>query len=94
MGTKTVKFGHGMIMLVKAIMDEELFELISSNIYVGSFGDSEVITDRDGILVSFNQSYNQCTTCWVARLGWCCAFTGQQPDAAKQHSPSAAASYL
>ena len=57
MGTKTVKYGFGMLMLVKAVMDEELFELIDNNIYVGSFGDSETVADRDGVYVSVNHSY-------------------------------------
>lgn len=68
MGTKTVKYGFGMLMLVKAVMDEELFQLIDNNIYVGSFGDSEAVVDRDGKNVSVNHSYKPALSVGFARL--------------------------
>lgn len=71
MGTKTVKYGFGMLMLVKAVMDEELFQLIDGNIYVGSFGDSEAVVDRDGNNVSVKHSYKPALSVGFARLHRC-----------------------
>ena len=56
MGTKTVKWALGQVMLVKAVMDQELYDLIDNNIYVDKFNDSDTITDRNGVTVSASRS--------------------------------------
>ena len=56
MGTKTVKWALGQVMLVKAVMDQELYDLIDNNIYVDKFNDSDTITDRNGVTVSATPS--------------------------------------
>ena len=57
MGTKTLKWELGQKMLVKAVMDQELYDLIDNNIFVAGFPDSDVITDRNGVTVSACYSY-------------------------------------
>lgn len=64
MGTKTVKWKLGQMMLVKAVMDQELFDMIDNNMYLARrpqrpFPDDyiDVITDRDGVTVSTRQSF-------------------------------------
>lgn len=56
MGTKTVKWALGQVMLVRAVMDQELYDLIDNNIYVDKFNDSDTITDRNGVTVSASPS--------------------------------------
>ena len=57
MGTKTVKWELGQKMLVKAVMDQELYDMIDDNIYVAGFSDTDVITDRNGVTVRACDSY-------------------------------------
>ena len=58
MGTKTVKWELGQKMLVKAVMDQQLYDLIDNNIYVAGFTDTDMITDRNGVTVSVSYSRN------------------------------------
>ena len=71
MGTKTVKWDLGQKMLVRAVMDEELYELIDNNIYVGGFQSTDVITDRNGVTVSASHSHTR-----QHRLFGCTAWIG------------------
>ena len=57
MGTKTLKWEIGQKMLVKAVMDRELYDMIDENIYVAGFTDTDVITDRNGVTVRACHSY-------------------------------------
>ena len=60
MGNKTVKWKFGEQMLIKTVMDEKMYDVISNNNYVGPahaedkkdvFGFSEVFVDRAGFQV-------------------------------------------
>jgi len=48
MGNKTVKWKYGEKLLVQAVMDEELHEMIIGNIYVAGYEFSETVSDREG----------------------------------------------
>jgi len=48
MGNKTVKWKYGEKLLVQAVMDEELHEMIIGNIYVAGYEFSETVYDREG----------------------------------------------
>ena len=52
MGNKTVKWKYGEKLLVQAVMDDELHDMISENYYVGSYEFSETVADRNGEKVS------------------------------------------
>ncbi|KAA6421770.1 MAG: hypothetical protein FRX49_08381 [Trebouxia sp. A1-2] len=49
MGNKTIKWKYGEKLLVQAVMDEELHEMLIGNIFVAGYEFSETVSDRDGI---------------------------------------------
>lgn len=73
MGTKTVKWELGQKMLVKAVMDQELYDMIDNNIYIAGFPDSyvDVITDRNGVTV------RPCHSCMTASPVYICCLLFQ-----------------
>ena len=48
MGNKTIKWKYGEKLLVQAVMDEELHEMMIGNIFVAGYEFSETISDREG----------------------------------------------
>lgn len=63
MGNKTIKWKYGEKLLVQAVMDEELHEMLIGNIFVAGYEFSETVSDRDGIKVqslSTLQGYIPC----------------------------------
>jgi hypothetical protein len=63
MGNKTIKWKYGEKLLVQAVMDYELHEMLIGNIFVAAYEFSETVSDRDGNQVqpfSTAQSYVPC----------------------------------
>lgn len=48
MGNKTIKWKYGEKLLVQAVMDYELHEMLIDNIFVAGYEFSETVSDRDG----------------------------------------------
>ena len=48
MGNKTIKWKYGEKLLVQTVMDPELHDMITENIFVGGYEFSETIADRVG----------------------------------------------
>ncbi len=48
MGNKTIKWKYGEKLLVQAVMDEELHEMLIGNIFVAGYEFSETVSDREG----------------------------------------------
>lgn len=48
MGKKTVKWQNGQEMLVKCVMDTELYDLIDENRMIGGHHFTQQFTDREG----------------------------------------------
>lgn len=63
MGNKTIKWKYGEKLLIQAVMDEDLHDLLTGNIFVAGYEFSETVSDRDGNQVpplSTAQNYVLC----------------------------------
>lgn len=63
MGNKTIKWKYGEKLLIQAVMDYELHEMLIGNIFVASYEFSETVFDRDGNTVqplTTAQGYTPC----------------------------------
>lgn len=64
MGNKTIKWKYGEKLLVQAVMDEELHDMLIGNIFVAAYEFSETVSDRDGNKVRpFSPAHNYIPCC-------------------------------
>lgn len=64
MGNKTIKWKYGEKLLVQAVMDEELHDMLIGNIFVAAYEFSETVSDRDGNKVQpFSPAQNYIPCC-------------------------------